>query len=74
MSKYWLLDYTPLTETPEIPAGYGIGLIDEKNPAPKGAMTFENETELNRAIKVAEKNATVDAEKTNRGQLKKVDS
>ena len=54
MAEYWFID-NQLPETPDLPAGYETGLIDEDNPAPKGAEILNNEKELTaRTLKAEE--------------------
>jgi hypothetical protein len=49
-----MLDETP-AETPEL-GGYSLGLIDESNPAPRGAVEFDSQDELDKAVAAAEDN------------------
>ena len=64
MARYWLIDFE-LPETPELPAGYSFGLIDDANPLPDGAADFPNKKTLDAHIKTIEAR---EKEKTNNGK------
>ena len=53
MAEFWFID-NQLRETPSVPAGYETGLIDEGNPAPKGAEVLKGETAIAGRIEKAE--------------------
>lgn len=51
---YYIIQYQDPFET-GLPMGYAIGLIDESNPAPKGAQIAEDEAALNKIVELADK-------------------
>lgn len=53
MSYYFLSKAMP--ETPELPAGYIMGVIDEFNPAPEGATIVDSLAEVDALAKASDK-------------------